>query len=665
MTRVLKHFAGCLLGILLLLPYCLSAQDNAKIDSLKMVIEQGARDSTRVEALNALSIEVLYQEDLQGAMDYATQANNLAIELKYLKGQAFALKNIGLSYYYQADFINALDYWTNSLEVFESIPDTLGIANMNNNLGAVFYSQGILQKALDSYLQSLSVSLKLGDPLRITSVLANIGGLYGEMKDFDKALYYYNQIEPYLAELNDPQITAAYLMGIGEIYVKNGDYKQAEEIFVEALNYTQNTPDYAHNLSMLGQVEMSLGKEEQAIDYLNRGYNDADRNNYQLDKVQALMGLGRIYKKTDPDRSLAYFTEAVELGTALGVGKEMRDIYMEMSEVYAGMEDYKNAYDYHRFYLAKKDSIFNVETDDKIRGLQFDYELEKKQDQIGLLEKEAEVLQEREKRQTYISYASFFSAGLVLLMAVGVFNRYRFIKRTNKIINQETERSKNLLLNILPEETAQELKQHGKVAAKKFEKVTVMFTDFKGFTAHSHQLSPEQLVETVDYYFSRFDAIMTSHGLEKIKTIGDAYMCAGGLPFPDDAHPRKIIQAAFDILKVIEDAKHLDNEKFIAFDIRIGINTGPVVAGVVGTKKFAYDIWGDTVNVAARMESASEPGKINISENTYQLIKDFYDCSFRGEIFVKNKGMMNMYFVNGPKQVAETEVGAGSEESKN
>jgi class 3 adenylate cyclase len=192
-----------------------------------------------------------------------------------------------------------------------------------------------------------------------------------------------------------------------------------------------------------------------------------------------------------------------------------------------------------------------------------------------------------------------------------------------------------------------------------------MFTDFKGFTAHSHQLSPEQLVETVDYYFSRFDAVITKHGLEKIKTIGDAYMCAGGLPFPDDDHPGKMIMAAFEILQIIEEAKHRNDPDFIAFDIRIGINTGPVVAGVVGTKKFAYDIWGDTVNVAARMESTSEPGKINISENTYQLIKDCYTCSFRGEIFVKNKGMMNMYFVDGENELNHNSVHQGSEQSKN
>ena len=207
-----------------------------------------------------------------------------------------------------------------------------------------------------------------------------------------------------------------------------------------------------------------------------------------------------------------------------------------------------------------------------------------------------------------------------------------------------------LLLNILPSDTAQELKENGKVKAKRFESVTVMFTDFEGFTSKSMGFSPERLVTSVDYYFSAFDKIIGKYGLEKIKTIGDAYMCAGGLPFPSEDHPRKVIAAAQEILEFMESVDNKNDPEIAHFETRIGINTGPVVAGVVGTRKFAYDIWGDTVNVAARMESNSKPGKINISQNTYDLVKEHYDCSFRGKIDVKNHGNMKMYYVNGRKK---------------
>jgi len=208
-----------------------------------------------------------------------------------------------------------------------------------------------------------------------------------------------------------------------------------------------------------------------------------------------------------------------------------------------------------------------------------------------------------------------------------------------------------LLLNILPSETAQELKENGKVKAKRFESVTVLFTDFQGFTLTSQDFTPEKLVTSVDFYFSEFDKIMGKYGLEKIKTIGDSYMCAGGLPFPSEDHPQKVIAAAQEILEFMESVDKKKDPDIAHFDIRIGINTGPVVAGVVGTKKFAYDIWGDTVNVAARMESNSKPGKINISENTYVLVKDKYNCTFRGKIDVKNHGSMNMYYVNDRKKL--------------
>ncbi|MGB5274291.1 MAG: adenylate/guanylate cyclase domain-containing protein, partial [Flavobacteriaceae bacterium] len=190
---------------------------------------------------------------------------------------------------------------------------------------------------------------------------------------------------------------------------------------------------------------------------------------------------------------------------------------------------------------------------------------------------------------------------------------------------------------------------HGKVTAKKFEAVTVMFTDFQRFTSYAGNLSPEQLVESIGFYFSKFDEIMEKHGLEKIKTIGDAYMCAGGLPFPSKGHAVKMVRAAFEILDFVEDAKANGLSEHHRFEIRIGINTGPVVAGVVGSKKFSYDIWGDTVNVASRMESNSVAGKINISETTFERIKDEFDCEYRGEIEAKNRGMIKMYFVTASK----------------
>lgn len=438
-------------------------------------------------------------------------------------------------------------------------------------------------------------------------------------------------------------------MGVGEVYFEQGHYDKAVDYYEEALASSQNITLRADNLIKLGVAEFKKGKKEKAIGFLNSAYQTAEANNQQSVVVQALIALGLVHKQDNPTESLKAYHKAEFLAKQLKANDELRDIYEGLSKTYATQRDFSNAYRYQTLYLAKKDSLFNLETDDKIRGLQFDFDLGKKQNEIGLLEKEAVITQLTAKRQKYIIYGVVLSLLLVLVIAVGSYKRYRFVKKTNKIIEEEKTRSDNLLLNILPNETALELKQFGKVAAKQFDSVTVMFTDFKGFTSYSNNLSPELLVKTVDYYFSKFDAIIEKYNLEKIKTIGDAYMVAGGLPFPTDDHPQKMVQAAFEITQVMETAKMKVNDVVVPFDVRIGINTGAVVAGVVGTKKFAYDIWGDTVNVASRMESLSEPNMINVSESTYLLIKDQYRCEHRGQINVKNKGMMDMYFVHGKK----------------
>lgn len=219
---------------------------------------------------------------------------------------------------------------------------------------------------------------------------------------------------------------------------------------------------------------------------------------------------------------------------------------------------------------------------------------------------------------------------------------YDQILAKNKEIEDEKNKSRKLLLNILPESTANELMHDGKASTQRYESATVLFADFVGFTRTAENLSAENLVRQIDYYFKAFDEIMIRYGIEKIKTIGDAYMAVGGLPATNNTHASDVLKAAKAMMSFAEQNKTTFE---FPFDLRIGIHTGMLVAGVVGNHKFQYDIWGDAVNVAARMEQNSEAGKINISGATHERIKDLFTCTYRGKIEAKNKGRIDMYFV--------------------
>jgi len=238
-------------------------------------------------------------------------------------------------------------------------------------------------------------------------------------------------------------------------------------------------------------------------------------------------------------------------------------------------------------------------------------------------------------------------------VALAFYMQRNKLGKEKKISEQERmkseaakKQSEDLLLNILPSEVAEEIKTTGTAKAKSFTMVTVMFTDFKDFTSVSERVSAELLVEEIHTCFSAFDHIVQKHKVEKIKTIGDAYLCASGLPVSNYTHAVDMLNAAFEIRSyMLQRKKEKEARGEIPFEIRIGIHTGPVVAGIVGVRKYAYDIWGDTVNMASRIESNGEPGKINISGTTYELVKNKFDCTYRGKIPAKNKGEIDMYFV--------------------
>ena len=224
-------------------------------------------------------------------------------------------------------------------------------------------------------------------------------------------------------------------------------------------------------------------------------------------------------------------------------------------------------------------------------------------------------------------------------------NRLVLKEALNEVEAQKMQ-SEKLLLSILPEKVAEELKKTGKVTPQLYEEATVLFTDFKGFTIIAEHHSPAEMLRMLEYCFGTFDKICEKYHLEKIKTIGDGYMCAGGIPVPNESHALDAVNAALEMQKFMINYNENPDNQF-SLELRIGIHTGPLIAGVIGDKKFAYDIWGNTVNTASRLESSGIERKVNISQTTYELVRDYFDCEYRGMINAKNLGDIKMYLITG------------------
>jgi class 3 adenylate cyclase len=304
--------------------------------------------------------------------------------------------------------------------------------------------------------------------------------------------------------------------------------------------------------------------------------------------------------------------------------------------------------------IQKMDKEITSLTKEKLQAENEKQQLEIDKQQLEIDNKNQQLsIQRHENRRNIMLFIVTFSLLFVIFIS-WAFYRNKKINKLLRIKNDqiaaEKEKSEELLLNILPESIAEELKESGKTISKRYEDASIMFTDFKGFTTFSEQYSPEDLVIELDNYFTAFDEIMQKYNIEKIKTIGDAYLCVCGVPDKNKNHAITITKAAFELRDYVEQkAQALKAKGKPYLEMRIGIHSGPLVAGVVGSKKFAFDVWGDAVNIAARMEQSGEVNAINISEDVYQLIKDDFELEYRGEIEAKNKGKLKMYFVLNPK----------------
>lgn len=501
------------------------------------------------------------------------------------------------------------------------------------------------------FLEALSLYTELEDVQGILSSNLQLAVLNFDIRNFEAASEHLNSI--LASEIENPRtLTLAYYLSALS-YSELEDFTKAEEMFGKLQNYVLPA-DSAFNLQVQtfkGKFYLNKGEPERAIELFNsitEEYQEIILQEHYAPiyafKARAYFQLND-YKNAISNANLAY-------RLSLGDGSKviyLREAQSVLQQSFYATGNLDSAYYFLQSLNTLEDSLSNEQIQQRITQMsgQFDFQQKLKAQDAEQALKDQLAVQEikKEKLLRNITLIGFL---VVVVFAVTIF-------RQRSKLAKEKERSDNLLLNILPEEIAQELKEHGRAEAKNFDNVSILFTDFEKFTQTSENLTASELVAEINTCFESFDQIVDKYDLEKIKTIGDAYMAAGGLPVPSENTVKRTLMAALEMQHFI--AKRNKKQKDLNlpyFEMRVGINTGPVVAGIVGTKKFQYDVWGDTVNTASRMESHGEAGEVNISTATYTLVKNDPDFSFesREKIEVKGKGEMEMWFVRFKNQEA-------------
>lgn len=574
--------------------------------------------------------------------------NTLLLQVLRLKGKAFEKLN-------RLD--DAVIVNERILKLLEGENDIGDYTKQLNNLGFIEQKRGNSKAALNYFLNTLEQREKLGygDESNVP-LLINIGISNQNIGDAIEARVYLERVLKTIDETQSPGLEAEILDLISGSYLSEDDFYNAKIYNEEGLALMDGMePEVEMELHLtasiifekLLQYQEALGHYKSYLDI--KDSLDLERRLSQEELLQQQLYVEQTEKEVqalvDKNEIKDYQLQQLQLES------ENKDIQLKNQELDAKQKLQSARLRQQELEAARTEQELRAakarEENQRLRLKQQELIEAQNQKNILLLEREAQVKDlELEQSKTVARNLVVIVLLAVLVMVLALFAVTK-IRKSNKIINVEKKKSDNLLLNILPEATAEELKTLGSSLPRRYDKVAVLFTDFKGFTKITETMQPEELVDSLDLFFAGFDDIMKKHGIEKIKTIGDAYMCAAGIPDIIENPSQRMVKAAKEMLALTEEInarKQKMNQD--TWGIRIGIHTGPVVAGVIGKYKFQYDVWGDAVNLAARMESSGEPGKINISESTFMDVSDRVPCTYRGEIAAKNKGNVKMYFVD-------------------
>jgi len=609
------------------------------IASLEMRL-QTASGEEKMEVLIALT-QHYWNSSPEKSIKYGKQALKLAEQTNNEFEKAKALNNIGIAYQHSAKYDKALEYFQTSLEIFKKLQvNQKAIASSLLYIGIVHWRLGNYDKALNACLKSLRISESINDQKGVANALHNIGIVYDFLTHYDLALKNHFNALKIRKKIGDQEGIADSFNNIGIIYYFTNDYKKALEYYLKSSDIREALGDkkgMAKNFNNVGAVYQELGDNNKALEYYFKALKTWKETGDQYEIANVSNNIGKVYQAMQfYEQAFLYLEKGLEIAQAINSQALIRENYEFYSDLYAAKGNFQRSLEYCKQASKVKDRIYKKESNEAIADMRTKYETEK-------LKKENEIQQLELDRQKLFTFSLFGGFFFVFVLAFIMYLLYSLKKKANARLELEKAKSDKLLLNILPVRVANDLKEKGKSEPESFENVTVYFSDIVGFTNLASQLEPKILIAELNDIFTVFDSIIEKNNCERIKTIGDAYFCVCGMPEENPHHAENIVQSAIEIIAFL---KKRNRTSPLSWKIRIGIHTGKVVGGVVGVKKYIYDVFGDTINTAARMESNSEPMKINVSETTYQIIKDKFNVIERGTLPVKGKGEMKMYFVD-------------------
>ncbi|MEL6590578.1 MAG: adenylate/guanylate cyclase domain-containing protein, partial [Bacteroidota bacterium] len=497
----------------------------------------------------------------------------------------------------------SVEFNNEALTLAQTLRSREAIVEVHSNFGLVYMNQSKFNLARESLQKAIRLKKQLVarklSPFFYNGSIAEdyrlLGICYDSSNDPKQAINAFKQGIPFAQKSKSPEQIAKLYNSLGEVQLKIEAFQDAQNSFQQALKYAKT----ASNPRLTRIVERNLAT------------NYALLESY-LETQQYMM------------EAEAFAVEADSFASTIDVIRDSLEYVQEDRQLIIGEK-----------------KLLEIERD-------------RTQAERDLALSQTEALEQRQQKW----FIGGIGGGVVaLLTIIGLVSRSNARKKHGQQMEAEREKSVLLLHNILPTVVADDLLAKKRVPPKRYENVSILFTDFKGFTEIAAQLSPEDLVAELEFIFGEFDIIIEKYGLEKIKTIGDAYMAASGLPEEKIGidHALDAVAAAIEMQEIIRKWGILNRQKNKpVWELRIGLHSGPVVAAVIGESKFAYDVWGDTVNIASRMESNGEVGKVNISQTTYQLVERYCDCEARGNIAIKNRGEIGMYFARRMKAQRKT-----------